>query len=88
MKTDLSKFDNRLMNGLLFCKRTYDLFHKIRNSPNGIQRLRLRKGRLEKKLIEELIPISRYIQARYQQGRQLKIRWLDGGQNYDAKMLA
>lgn len=86
METDLTRFDNRIMNGLLFCKRTYDLFHRIRNSPNGRSRLRLRKGKLEKKLIEELIPIARYIQARYHQGRQLKVRWVDGGQSYDAKM--
>lgn len=87
MKSDLSQFDNRLMNGLLFCKRTYDLYHKIRNDPDGESRIRLRKGKLEKKLLEELIPIARYIQSRYYQGRQIKIRWIDGGQNYDAKIL-
>jgi len=52
MKNELSDFDNRLMNGLVFCKKAYDLFEGIRRSPDGIARLRLRKGkgRLEKNL--------------------------------------
>lgn len=88
MKSDLYVFDNHLMNGLLFCKRVYDLFTKIRNSHHGIRKLRLRKGKVEKKLIEELIPIARYIQARYNQGRQLRVRWIDGRQRYDARLLS
>lgn len=88
MKPDISVFDNHLMNGLLFCKRVYDLFAHIRSSPGGIKRLRLRKGKIEKKLIEELIPIARYVQARYSQGRQLKVRWVDGDQHYDATLLS
>ncbi len=88
MKADLSLFDNRLMNGLLFCKRVYDLFANIRSSPDGIRRLRLRNGKIEKKLIEELIPIARYVQARYSHGRQLKVRWVDGCQHYDATLLS
>ncbi len=46
-------------------------------------RLRKRKG-IEKKLVEELIPIARYVQARYREGRRLKVRWLSGSQPYDA----
>ena len=85
---NLIDFDNRLMNGLDFCKKVYGLFEEIRRSSNGIERLRLRKGKLEKKLIEELLPSARYIQARYSHGRPLKIRWKDGSQNYDARLLS
>ena len=88
MKKELSDFDNRLMNGLVFCKKVYDLFEGIRKSPDGIEKLRLRKDSLEKKLIEELLPIARYIQARYSHGRQIKIRWIDGNQSYDAQLLS
>jgi hypothetical protein len=88
MKNELEVFDNHLMDGLLFCKRVYDLFDKIKSNPNGIKRIRLRKDTVVKKLIEELIPIARYIQTRYSQGRRLKIRWIDGGQHYDAKLLS
>ncbi len=87
MDCTLDDFDNHLMNGLDFCKKVYGLFEEIRRSPNGIERLRLRKGRLEKKLIEELLPIARYIQARYSHSRQIKVRWIDGKQNYDAHLL-
>jgi hypothetical protein len=76
------------MNGLVFCKKAYALFEGIRSSPDGIARLRLRKGRLEKRLIEELLPIARYIQARYSHGRQIKVRWIDGNQSYDAQLLS
>ena len=54
----LSSFDNRLMDGLLFCKRVNDCFAQIRDGPKGKERLRLRRGRIEKKLIEELVPIA------------------------------
>lgn len=88
MNCALDDFDNHLMNGLDFCKKAYGLFEEIRRGLNGIGRLRLRKGRLEKKLIEELLPIARYIQARYSHGRQIKVRWIDGKQNYDARLLS
>jgi hypothetical protein len=84
----LADFDDRLMNGFDFCKKAYGLFEEIRRGPNGVERLRLRKGRLEKKLIEELLPIARYVQARYNHGRQVKVRWKDGNQNYDARLVS
>jgi hypothetical protein len=76
------------MDGLDFCKKAYALFEGIRRSPDGSIRLRLRKGRLEKKLIEELMPIARYIQARYSYGRQIDVRWIDGTQNFVAELLS
>jgi len=88
MNYTLADFDNHLMNGLDFCKKAYGLFEDIRRSSNGVERLHLRKGKLEKKLIEELLPIARYIQARYSHGRQLKVRWKDGTQKYDARLLS
>lgn len=90
MKSDLnlSTFDNHLMHGLDFCKKVYDLFERIRKSPGGVDKLEVRRGKNEKKLIEELIPIARYIQARYSPGRRLKVRWFDGGQQYDARLLS
>lgn len=88
MNRTLADFDNHLMSGFDFCKKAYGLFAEIRMSPNGVERLRLRKGKLEKKLIEELLPIAQYIQVRYNLARQLKVRWKDGTQNYDARLLS
>jgi hypothetical protein len=84
---DLTRFGNRLMDGLLFCKRVNDWFEQIQSGPNGKERLRLRKGLAEKKLVEELLPIAKYIQARYGPGRRLKVRWLLGDQRYDARLI-
>jgi hypothetical protein len=61
---NLTSFGNRLMHGLLFCKRVNDWFEQIQSGPNGKERLRLRQGRDDKKLVEELLPIAKYIQAR------------------------
>jgi hypothetical protein len=71
------------MDGLKFSKKVYDIFEQIRKSSDGINKLRLREGS-EKKLIEELIPIARFIQARYNEARHLKVRWINGTQQFDA----
>lgn len=66
----------RLLDGPNFCRKVYDLFNQTRAGPDGITRLRLRRTKQEKRLIEELIPIARYVQARYREGRRVKVRWL------------
>jgi len=80
----LSTFDGQLLDGLDFCGAVYDLFDQIRKAPGGIERLRLRKTKTDKRLIEELIPIARYVQARYREGRRISVRWFSGSQSYDA----
>jgi hypothetical protein len=81
---DLSTFDDQLLDGLEFCARAYELFDQVRGGPDGVERLRLRRTKLEKRLIEELLPIARYVQARYREGRRIKVRWLSGSQPFDA----
>jgi hypothetical protein len=81
---DLSTFDGRLLDGLNFCRDVYELFNQTRASPGGIGKLRLRPSKNEKRLIEELIPLARYVQARYREGRRIKVRWLSGSQPYKA----
>jgi hypothetical protein len=81
---DLSTFDGLLLNGLDFCQKVYDLFDQVRAGPDGVARLRLRSTKLEKRLIEELLPIAGYVQARYRVGRRIKVRWFSGSQPYDA----
>ena len=86
-KLDLSTLDGRLLDGLNFCRKVYELFAQTRAGADGIANLRLRPTKLEKRLIEELIPIARYVQARYREGRRVKVRWLNGSQPYDAMLL-
>jgi hypothetical protein len=83
-KFDLSAIDGQLLDGLVFCRIVYGLFDQIRSGPGGIEKLRLRPTKNEKRLLEELIPIARYVQARYREGRRIKVRWFGGSQPYDA----
>jgi hypothetical protein len=81
---DFSTIDGQLLDGLDFCRKVYDVFDQINREPEGKSRLRLRQSKTDKRLVEELLPLARYIQARYQAGRRIKVRWLSGSQQYDA----
>lgn len=83
-RVDLATFDGQLLDGLDFCRKAYDLFDQVRSGPDGVTKLRLRQPRTVKRLIEELIPIARYVQARYREGRRIKVRWYSGSQPFDA----
>ncbi len=41
---------------------------------------------MEKRLLEELLPICTYLQASYRPGRYISVRWIDGPQTYDAEL--
>ena len=85
--SELSRFDGKLINGLQFCARVYKLFESIRKTDDGRSRLRMRSSPLEKKLIEELLPICNYVQANYRPGRYISVRWINGNQQYDAEVV-
>jgi hypothetical protein len=88
MKTSsLAQFDGKLLDGLEFCSKVYALFEQIRSEHDGPSRLRRRPTRVEKKLLEELLPICKYVQASYRPGRYMSVRWMDGSQQYDAELL-
>ena len=83
----LTQFDGELIDGLLFCAKTYALFEQIRNTESGPSRLRMRATEVEKKLIEELLPICKYVQAKYRAGRFISVRWVNGSQQFDAEVV-
>lgn len=83
-QVEFSIIDGQLLDGLDFCRKVYSVFDQINREVEGKSRLRLRKSKIEKRLIEELLPLACYIQARYQAGRRIKVRWLSGSQQYDA----
>jgi hypothetical protein len=78
--------DDDLVDGLEFCKRAYELFERIRSAPDGSTRLCLRASNTEKKLLEEILPICRYIQTYYRAGLYISVRWKNGNQSYDAEL--
>jgi hypothetical protein len=81
---DLATIDDHLLDGLDFCRKVYDVFEQVLREPEGKSRLRLRKSKTDKRLIEELLPLARYIQVHYRPGRRINVRWLSGSQPYDA----
>lgn len=85
-EVDLSPLNGILIDGLEFCAKIYAIFEHIRNETDGINRLRLRNTSIEKKLLEELLPICRYIQTYYRLGRYISVRWIDGNQSFDAEL--
>jgi hypothetical protein len=82
----LSHIDGQLLDGLEFCGRVYALFESIREAEGGRSRLRMRAGEVEKKLVEELLPICKYVQSRYRAGRYISIKWVNGSQQFDAQV--
>jgi hypothetical protein len=83
----LSRFDGELVDGLQFCSQAYALFEEILASEDGASRLRMRASAVEKKLIEELLPICKYVQAKYRAGRYISVRWFAGSQQFDAEVV-
>ena len=86
MSITLKTFDGQLLDGLEFCARAYQLFEALRAAPDGAKRLRSRSGLAEKRLLEELLPICRYVHTFYRLGRYISVRWTNGSQSYDAEI--
>lgn len=86
MSITLETLDGQLLDGLEFCAKTYQLFEALRATPGGVNRLRSRSALAEKRLLEELLPICRYVQTFYRLGRYISIRWMNGNQSYDAEI--
>jgi len=86
MHNTIDNLDGQLLDGLEFCARVYTLFEEFRAEPGASERFRLRSGPVEKRLLEELLPICRYVQTYYRTGRYISVRWVNGSQSYDAEL--
>lgn len=82
----LSQFDGIRLDGLELCSRVYRLYESIRYGAHGPSRMRMRPSRVEKKLLDELMPICKYLQASYGPGRFIDVCWTDGNQQCDAEL--
>ncbi|HEY6530305.1 MAG TPA: hypothetical protein VIZ65_16580 [Cellvibrionaceae bacterium] len=83
----LSQFDGKKLDGLVFCSTAYSFLEKIRSFPGGLSSLRMRKTKAEKKLLEEILPICKYIQYKYRAGLYISVCWSSGNQNFDAETI-
>ncbi|MGF6239258.1 hypothetical protein P3T42_000990 [Paraburkholderia sp. GAS38] len=79
--------DEVWLDGLQFCANVYATYEALRHQPDATTRFRMRPSQFEKRLLEELLPICRYIQAHYRTGRYISLRWRSGSQPYDAEIL-
>jgi|APLak6261701877_1056259.scaffolds.fasta_scaffold03984_2 hypothetical protein len=88
MNISIDDLDGQLLDGLEFCVKSYALFEKLRAEPWGDERLLLHcpSPSIEKRLLEEILPICRYIQTNYSVGRYISVRWIDGNQSFDAEL--
>ena len=80
----LDSFHNKSLNGFSFCQKAYKLFNQIKSETNGLERLRMRQSELERKLIIEILPLAKFVQIKTKPGNELKIKWMNGDQTFDA----
>lgn len=80
----LESIDGISVDGLEFALRAYAAFDEARNAPDGIATLRTRKTKRTKRLVEEILPIAAYVQAKYCPALRMSVTWQGGDQNYDA----
>jgi hypothetical protein len=82
----LAQIDSNWLDGLDFCGKVYELFESIRATHDGRSRCRMRTSQVEKKLVEELLPICKYVQTMYRAGRYISVKWVNGNQQFDAEV--
>lgn len=87
MINSYASVDEIWLDGLEFCSRVYVMHEALMQRPDATTRLRTRPTDFEKKLLEELLPLCRYIQTVYGPGRHISVRWLSGDQSFDAEYL-
>lgn len=76
-----------MIDGLEFCSKVYSIFEKLRLKEDGSETISLREVSSGKLIIEELLPICRYIQTYYRTGRYISVKWIKGYQTYDAEVV-
>ena len=86
MDIDLSELDGVPLDGLEFCRVAFRLFEDARASEDGVRALRARSTRNAKDLVDEILPICKYVLLSYRPGRYLKVEWIQGNQGFDAKL--
>ena len=83
----LNDLDGKMIDGLEFCSKVYCLFEKLRIKADRCEKIPLRETSSGKLMIEELLPICRYVQTCYRAGRYISVKWINGNQTYDAELV-
>jgi hypothetical protein len=83
--TLLDPLHDKSLDGLEFARVAFKLFEDVYQLPDDGNTLRERRGDV-KPLLEEVLPIARYVLAHYGHGQYMTIRWVRGSQPFDAKV--
>ena len=83
--TLLDPLHDKALDGLEFARVAFKLFEDVYQLPDDGNTLRERRGDV-KPLLEEVLPIARYVLAHYGHGQYMTIRWVRGSQPFDAKV--
>jgi hypothetical protein len=83
--TLLDPLHDKALDGLEFARIAFKLFEDVHQLPDKGNTLRARRGDV-KQLLEEVLPIARYVLAHYGHGQYMTIRWVRGNQPFDAKV--
>lgn len=75
------------LDGLDFARIAFRLFDEVYQLPDDGKTLRERRGDIGR-LVEEVLPIARYVLTHYGAGQYLRVRWMRGSQSFDAKVEA
>lgn len=76
--------DGIMLDGLGFCARVYGMFNALCARPDFQTRLRKRPTKFEKRLLEELVPLARYVQLTHTRGVNVSLCWSSGRQAGEA----
>lgn len=75
------------LDGLDFARIAFKLFDDVYSLPDEGKTLRERRGDVGR-LVEEILPIARFVLTHYAAGQYLRVRWMRGNQPFDAKLEA
>lgn len=81
----LESFHEKWLNAYNFSRRAHVAFRQLRSSKDGMTKIRKREHGLPKKLIEEILPLARFAMLHMSPENDLRVRWVDGSQSFDAQ---
>ena len=80
-----NKLKDRYVDGLEFCRIAYDLFEYVKEHDQDGYELSKRPRNI-KELIEEILPISVYVRAKYRLGNYIQVCWTSRTACFDAEI--
>lgn len=84
LENELKLISNTIFTGEDFSKKIKQISHNLIHNEDGIKLIGSRKERSIKKFLEELVPLDLYIRFKSNPFHNIKVKWINSNQNYDA----